>query len=227
MRNLPKFLLLIGCFIIFLPACISVKPDKPNILWLTCEDISPHLGCYGDPDAWTPNLDVLAGKGIRFSNAFAPAPVCTPARSSLITGVYASSLGTQHLRGPAAKPEEIRCFTEYLREAGYYCTNNSKEDYNFKTPASAWDNSSDSAHWRGRQKGQSFFSVFNYLGTHQSRTRYLQDKLDEVNRNLAHEEQHDPASLHLPPYYPDTKIVRQNMAALHDRYTCSADHLPA
>jgi uncharacterized sulfatase len=219
MRNLPKFLHLIGCLTVLLPACIIVEPDKPNILWLTCEDISPHLGCYGDPDAWTPNLDALAGRGIRFSNAFAPAPVCTPARSSIITGVYASSLGTQHLRGPAAMSKEIRCFTEYLREAGYYCTNNSKEDYNFETPASAWDNSSDSAHWRGRQKGQPFFSVFNHVNTHQSRTRYLQNKLDEVNRELAMNEQHDPASLHLPPYYPDTKIVRQNMAALHTQIT--------
>jgi len=217
---IPVFILLATCIpALFLTECSSPQTERPNILWITCEDISPHLGCYGDPYAHTPNLDRMAATGIRYQNAFAPAPVCTPARSSIITGVYASSLGTQHLRGPAPLSGSIRCFTEYLRKAGYYCSNNSKEDYNFTTPVSAWDESSETAHWRNRQEGQPFFSVFNFTLTHQSQTRYLQDKLTQINDTLAPEERHDPGKAPLPPYYPDTRIVRQNVAALYTQIT--------
>ena len=121
--------------------------DRPNILWITAEDISSHLGCYGDNYAVTPHLDRLAEQGVRYTRAFSSASVCTPARSCLITGIFASSLGTQHLRGFQPIPKDVRCFTEYLREAGYYCTNNAKEDYNFATPAGTWDESSRTAHW--------------------------------------------------------------------------------
>jgi len=144
----------------------SATADRPNILWITCEDISPHLGCYGDAYAATPTLDRLAAEGVRFTRAFATASVCTPARSGLITGMFASSLGTQHLRGPTQPPASIRCFSEYLREAGYHCTNNVKEDYNF-TAKEAWDESSAKAHWRSRRPGQPFFAVL----TSQPRTR--------------------------------------------------------
>jgi len=121
--------------------------ERPNILWITCEDISVNFGCYGDAYARTPNLDKLASEGILYTKVYATAPTCSPARSSIITGVHACSLGTQHLRSIIGKPGEIRCFTEYLREAGYYCTNNYKQDYNFRTPENAWDESSRSAHW--------------------------------------------------------------------------------
>ena len=214
-----SLLLLVTAFILILSGCKSTEQDQPNILWITCEDISPHLGCYGDEYAYTPNLDRLAAAGVRYDNAFAPAPLCTPARSSLIAGVYASSMGTQHLRGPAPLSEKIKCYSEYLREAGYYCTNNVKEDYNFDTPETAWDESSNTAHWRGRAEGQPFFSIFNFTLTHQSQTRYLLDKLNETNDTLAPEERHDPADAPLPPYYPDTEIVRQNVAALHTQIT--------
>jgi len=70
------------------------KPERPNILWITCEDISPNLGCYGDTQAITPNLDRLAARGVRYTQAFAPTGVCATARSSLITGMYASSIGS-------------------------------------------------------------------------------------------------------------------------------------
>jgi len=219
MRKAFIFVLPVFILTLFLAGCTSTETDNPNILWITCEDISPHLGCYGDPYAYTPNLDNLAAAGVRYENAFAPAPLCTPARSSLIAGVYASSMGTQHLRGPAPLSGSIRCFTEYLREAGYYCTNNSKEDYNFTTPETAWDESSETAHWRGNENDQPFFSVFNYTLTHQSQTRYLQDNLDIINDTLPPDEQHHPDKAPLPPYYPDTEIVRQNMAALHTQIT--------
>ncbi|MBD3267944.1 sulfatase-like hydrolase/transferase [bacterium] len=201
---------------------LSMAPraeDRPNILWLTAEDLSPHLGCYGDPYAVTPTLDGLAAKGVRYNHAYATAPLCTPARSSIITGVFASSMGTQHLRGVMPLSPNIHCFTEFLRQAGYYCSNNVKEDYNFPTPDEAWDESSDTAHWRKRDSNQPFFSVFNFMTTHQSQTRYTQEELETKNEKLKPSERHDPADAPLPPYYPDTPAVRTNVAAFHTQVT--------
>src|SRR5262245_34161787 len=99
-------------------------PARPNVLWITCEDISPNPGCYGDAYAVTPNLDRLASQGVRYTHAFAPIGVCAPSRSCLITGMYAPSIGTQHMRCQGTLPDSVRCFPEYLRKAGYYCTNN-------------------------------------------------------------------------------------------------------
>ncbi len=197
----------------------TAQIDRPNILWITCEDLSPHLGSYGDKFAYTPNLDKLAAEGVRYEHAYATAPVCTPARSSLITGVFASSLGTQHLRGVMPLAKNIHCFTEFLRKQGYYCSNNVKEDYNFKTPPSAWDESSDTAHWRKKESSQPFFSVFNFMTTHQSRTRYPKEKLEEISQKLPEKERHDPDKVPLPPYYPDTPTIRTNMAVLHTQVT--------
>jgi len=193
----------------------AAPSNRPNILWITCEDMSPLLGCYGDAFAVTPNLDRLAQEGVRYTRAFASASVCTPARSSLITGVFASSLGTQHLRGPAPLPKTIRCFTEYLREAGYYCTNNVKEDYNFTTPKTAWDESSGKAHWRSRKPSQPFFAVFNLTCTHQGQIRYSAEQFAKINAQLPAAVRRDPARVPLPPYYPDTPIVRRNLAQLY------------
>jgi uncharacterized sulfatase len=200
-------------------AAIAAEKDRPNILWITCEDMSPHLGCYGDRYAHTPNLDRLAAEGVRYTRAFATASVCTPARSCLITGVFASSLGTQHLRGPQPLAPTVCCFTQYLRESGYYCSNRVKEDYNFRTPPAAWDESSKKAHWRGRKPGQPFFSVFNFMGTHQGQVRYGEEEFRKVNATLKPEERHDPATVPLPPYYPDTPIVRRIQAQMHTQMT--------
>lgn len=138
----------------------SSRGDRPNILWITCEDISPYLGCYGDSEARTPNIDKLASQGTRYTNAYATAPVCAPARSCLITGVYATSMGTQHLRSHVELPSHIKCFTQYLREAGYYCSNNYKKDYNFED-VDAWNESSENADWRKRRKRVSRFSAYS------------------------------------------------------------------
>jgi len=197
----------------------SAVAARPNVLWITTEDLSPIVGCYGDKYAVTPNLDRLAAQGVRYTHAFAMASVCTPARSCLITGIYSSSLGTQHLRGEQPLPEPVRCFPEYLREAGYYCTNNVKEDYNFKTPKTAWDESSNKAHWRGRKPGQPFFAVFNFMTTHQSRIRFTGQQLEQVTSRLTPEQRHDPARAPLPPYYPDTPLVRHDVAQLYDLVT--------
>ncbi len=209
--------------VVCLPATSALardgKSSRPNVLWITCEDISPNLGCYGDRYARTPRLDQFAAQGVRYRNAYATAPVCSPARSCIISGVHAESLGTQHLRNITRKPAGVRCFTEFLREAGYYTTNNAKQDYQFATPAGAWDASSNKAHWRGRPPGKPFFSVFNLTMTHQSQTRYSADKLRKVNDALPPDMRHAPGDAPVPPYYPDTPRVRENLAAYHTQIT--------
>jgi N-sulfoglucosamine sulfohydrolase len=197
----------------------SAGVAQPNILWITCEDLSPLLGCYGDRDARTPNLDKLAGESVRYENAYSTAPVCSPSRSCLITGQYAHSLGSMHLRGVIEKPPETRCFPEYLREAGYYTSNNVKEDYNFAAPKGCWDESSDRAHWRKRAKGQPFFSVFNIMLTHQGQIRYNAAELAKRQAGLPAELRSDGAKLRVPPYFPDTPAVRNQLAALYTQAT--------
>jgi N-sulfoglucosamine sulfohydrolase len=181
---------------------------RPNVLWLSAEDISPNLGCYGDTYATTPNLDRFAAQAVRYDRAFSHAPVCAPARSGIITGMYPTSIGTHQMRCSGVPPAEARCFPEYLRATGYYCTNNSKTDYQFAAPPSAWDESSRTAHWRNRpDKAMPFFAVLNFGVTHESSTRRWQPgRL-----------QHDPAKAPVPPYYPDTPLVRQNIACYYDR----------
>jgi arylsulfatase A-like enzyme len=188
---------------------------RPNILWITCEDLSPVLGCYGDRHAATPNLDRVARQGVRYDRVYASAPVCSPARSCLITGVQANTLGSMHLRGMVRKPDAVRCFPEWLRDAGYYTSNNVKEDYNFTTPPNTWNESSNKAHWRGRAKGQPFFSVFNLMTTHQGQIRYSRAEFEKISASLPAFLRHDPATVPLPPYYPDTPDVRLQMAILY------------
>lgn len=206
--------------ILFLLSCAASAAERPNILWLSVEDISPHLGCYGDEHARTPNVDAFAKQGTLYENAFVCAPVCAPCRSSIITGVYPTSLGTHNMRSTVKLPPEIRPFTQYLRDAGYYCTNNSKQDYQFKTPKGTWDQSSGKAHWQNRtDKTKPFFAVFNYTGTHESGVRGDEPKYSRVISKLSPEELHDPASLELPPYYPDTPKVREDWARYYNCIT--------
>ena len=193
---------------------------KPNILWISAEDLSPDLGCYGDGYARTPNLDKLAAESARFTRAFAVTPVCAPSRSAIITAMYPTSIGTLHMRSKAVPPPFVKCFTEYLRAAGYYCTNNAKTDYNFDAPLTAWDESSGRAHWRNRSvKAQPFFAVFNLNVTHESQIRAEKDVFERQTRALGPDERHDPSKAVLPPYYPDTPIVRRDWANYHDLIT--------
>jgi N-sulfoglucosamine sulfohydrolase len=193
--------------------------EKPNILWITCEDINPILGSYGDKIAITPHLDKLAAEGVRYNKAFATGPVCAPSRSCLITGVYATSLGTQHLRSEVKIPEEIKCFPQYLRKAGYYCSNNYKKDYNF-IDVNVWDESSHEAHWRKRPPGQPFFSVFNFESTHQGQINGSDEEFEKkYGSKLEPSERHDPAKISLPPYYPDTPFIRKTWARYYDLIT--------
>jgi len=192
---------------------------RPNILWLSCEDLSPDLGCYGDTYAHTPNLDRLAREGALYRYAFSTYPVCAPSRSSIITAMWPASIGTHHMRSQGVPPAFVKCFTEHLRAAGYYCTNNVKTDYNFPAPLTAWDESSNRAHYRHRRKGQPFFAVFNNTVTHESQIRAEPDVFARQTARLKPEERHDPAKAVLPPYYPDTPLVRRDWANYYDLIT--------
>ncbi|MBN1590379.1 MAG: sulfatase-like hydrolase/transferase, partial [Pirellulales bacterium] len=187
----------------------------------TCEDICPNLGCYGDAYAITPNLDRLAENGIRYTEAVAIAGVCAINRSCLITGMYSSTIGSQDMRSRIRLPREIPTYSELLRDAGYYCTNNQKTDYNFPVPRKAWDACSGKAHWRNRKPGQPFFAVFNYLGTHESRI-WEENHRKQVAK-LSADEIHDPAGVTVPPFHPDVPEVRRDWANYYDNIT-SLDH---
>jgi arylsulfatase A-like enzyme len=182
---------------------------RPNVLWLSCEDISPHIGCFGDKFAITPNIDMLASEGVRYTNAFTTAGVCAPCRSGIITGMYQTTIGTHHMRCSAKLPSFVKAFSSYLREAGYYCTNNSKTDYQTKDLKDAWDESSSKAHWKNCKVGQPFFAVFNFGGCHESGIA-SESKYKSVTKNLKPSQRQDPKKLELPPYYPDTPIVRED-----------------
>jgi arylsulfatase A-like enzyme len=200
-----KKLLLFLLTLLTLPLCAA---DRPNILWITSEDNGPQLGCYGDKYADTPNLDRLAAKGLRFEKVWSVAPVCAPARTAIITGLYPSSSGALHMRSQVKLPADMKLFPEYLREAGYYCTNQVKEDYNVETPRRVWDESSKDAHYKNRAAGQPFFAVFNFMETHESQVR-----------KRPHKAVHDPAAAPLPPWWPDTPEVRQDWAQYYDNMT--------
>jgi uncharacterized sulfatase len=190
-----------------LPEADSEKP-RPNILWLTCEDMGPNLGCYGDPFATTPNLDRLAAKGLRYKNAWSNAPVCAPARTAIITGVFPTALGAEHMRSEVAMPVFLQMYPQLLRAAGYYCTNNVKEDYNVTKPGVVWDESSNKAHWKNRPPGRPFFAVFNFTETHESQIR-----------RRPHTLRLDPSRVPIPPYHPDTPEVRHDWAQYYDNIT--------
>jgi N-sulfoglucosamine sulfohydrolase len=222
------------CIIFSCLALAAPAADRPNILWITVEDMSATLGCWGDDYADTPHVDRLAEEGVRYTNTFATAPVCSPSRSCLITGLYAQTMGTHQMRSDFAIPESIKAWPSFLRAAGYYTTNNVKTDYNTGSEArlieEAWDESSAGAHWRHRpDKEQPFFAVFNDMTTHQSRSMtWSYAKFQgEVQSRLPAERIHGPAAAPVPPYYPDTPIVRQTIARHYDCVSVMDDNTGA
>ena len=211
-------------------AAPAAESEQPNLLWLSCEDISPHLGCYGYQTATTPHLDALAAESVLYTRAYTTAGVCAPCRSAIITGMYQTSIGTHHMRCKATLPPHVRPFPVWLRQAGYYCTNNSKEDYQFTTPRDTWDESGSKAHWsRRKNDDQPFFSVFNYTGCHESGIA-SDAKYESVVEGV---KRHDRmgVSESLPPYYPDTDGSREDWGRYYDVITAMdhwvGDHLKA
>lgn len=198
-------------------------PVRPNIVWISNEDMSPRLGAYGDALARTPVLDRFARESSRYSNAFTTAPVCAPSRAAIITGMYQTAIGAHHMRttedrvpelpGPylAVPPFYVKAFPEYLRAAGYYTTNRAKTDYQFGVPFTIWDDLGPTAHWRHRPDvNQPFFSVFNIQVTHES--QIFPTSPARKGKPLVT----DPARIEVPPYYPDTPAVRAELARMYD-----------
>ena len=211
-RPIAKFLSRAIAIFCTAAGVVSANEDRPNILWITCEDLSPRIGCYGDQTVPTPNIDGLAEQGVRYTHTFGVYGVCAPNRHCIIMGMYPNSTGAMHMRtwkrssaidetkSPGAltrplyeakPPAAAKCFTEYLRAAGYFCTNNSKTDYQFRPPITAWDHSGKQAHWRKRpNKDMPFFSVFNFTVTHESGTFKQRSKIVT-----------DPDNVKLPAYF--------------------------
>jgi len=234
-------------FILFLSCSNKIKVDlKPNILWLVAEDLSPYLPSFGDSTIVTPNLDRLAKEGVRYSNVFSVSGVCAPSRSAIVTGMYPTSIGAHHMRTlsqqPAAKekglinyevvpPPNVKMVSQILRENGYYCTNNKKEDYQFYKSVLAWDESSIFAHWRNRPEDSKFFSVFNFGVTHESNLWdpwYRQFDLDPFppDRDVGkwweqfsgiEKSLYVSKDIHIdiPPYLPDNITVRNDMMRMY------------
>jgi len=211
-----SILAIVFCNCIIL-AYAQSSSQPPNILWISCEDLSPHFEFYGDNSVATPNLSRLSREGITYDNVFTTAGVCAPSRCAIITGVNQVTAGGHNMRTllntfpektglPQAysivPPAEIKAFPEFLRAKGYYCTNNSKTDYQFEAPPTVWDEVSDKATWRNRKEGQPFFAVFNIMVTHESQVWFRKKHPMHV----------DPANVKLPPFYPDTKTVRNDVA---------------
>lgn len=218
---------------------------KPNIIFLVSEDNSAFLGSYGDSLAYTPNLDRFADSGIVYKNAFANAPVCAPARSSLITGMYANSLGSHHMRSLVEIPEDFRFFPHYLRDAGYYTVNRIKKDYNIFDQDGIWDNDE----WwnypdmlKDREEGQPFFVMYNTWMSHEDKLHgsreermleyYINSSIQPMTGEPASQERvnyfnhmHDPASMQLPPYHPDTPEMREDWARYYDAMSMMDDEI--
>ncbi|MCB0688969.1 MAG: sulfatase, partial [Saprospiraceae bacterium] len=238
-------------FLSILLACADSKDpvesltteDRPNILWLVTEDMGPYLEAFGDSTIATPNLSRLAREGVIYPHLYSPSGVCAPSRAAIATGLYPSSFGANHMRTSsytevtglppyeAIPPPDVKMMSEILRMNGYYCTNNSKEDYQFKAPVTAWDENSNFAHWRNRAPGQPFFSVFNFTVTHESglfepygfrkmemrhyhegdttfpRSSWMERTTEEETPVLV------PKNLNfkIPPYLPETEIVKRDM----------------
>ncbi|MDF1825162.1 MAG: sulfatase [Verrucomicrobiales bacterium] len=192
------------------PAVMTNAAELPNILWVTSEDNGPHLGCYGDEYAVSPNIDALASKSLLYTRASSNAPVCAPARTTVISGIYPPATGAPHMRSNAPLPAAVKMFPAYLRELGYYTTNKAKEDYNLEKSDDVWDESGGKAHWKNRAPGQPFFAVFNSTISHESKIR--NEIADELRI-------HDPAKARVPAYHPDTPEVRKDWAQYYDRIT--------
>lgn len=209
--NICKSIFISIVVILISNSCSKNKEEaKPNILWLVVEDMSPLLKVYGDATATTPTLNKLAKEGVVFTNAFSNGAQCSPARSTLISSIYAPMLATDFHREKRAVPNNFY-FPKILKENGYYCTNNSKTDYNAKNyPKDIWSESNKKASYRNRKnKSQPFFSIFNYGGTHTKRvaTRNVNNRFPRTVK---------PKDIKLPPYLPDVPEIKNDIAWYYD-----------
>jgi len=198
----------------------TTEADRPNIVYIALEDITPMMGCYGDAYAKTPVFDALAADGIRYTRAYSVGPVCSVSRSSIVTGMYPSSIGTMHHRsGGIQAPGFLKFVPNLMGEAGYYTTN-WKADFNIV--GMKYDQSGKGgAHWRSRpDKNQPFFSKFDFGECHSSVTKTAEDVIVEKRLNrLRPEDFHDPSEAPIPPYHPDDPVFRKAWSRYYDSVT--------
>ncbi|WP_111979600.1 sulfatase-like hydrolase/transferase [Algibacillus agarilyticus] len=225
--------------------------EQPNILWLVIEDMSPYLPDYGDHTITTPTISGLAAEGVKYTNVYSTSGVCAPSRAALALGMYPSSIGANHMRTTsntqqtglpkyeAVPPAQAKMLSQYMREQGYYTTNNLKNDYQFQAPKAAWHENGPYAHWRHRPAGQPFFAVFNFTTTHESglfepygfrkveSRHYFSDDAERIAKLPQHHaiksaENETPihvpkdTEFSIPPYLPDTPIVRRDMWKMYN-----------
>ncbi len=222
-KNLMAVILcrgLASLWIVTATAASATAEDRPNILYIALEDITPMMGCYGDKYARTPNFDRLAAEGIRYTHAYSVGPVCSVSRSSIVTGMYPTTLGTMHHRSNVGKPPAfLEMIPNQMRKAGYFTTNNAKTDYNIG--GAQWHQSGGKAHWRNRpDKNQPFFAKFDFHECHSSITKIpenviVQKRLSRLNP----EDFHDPAKASIPPYHPDVPMFRKAWSRYYDSVT--------
>jgi arylsulfatase A-like enzyme len=223
---------------------------KPNIVWIVAEDLSPIIPAYGDSTVRTPNIDRLAREGVVYTNVFSPSGVCAPSRCAIATGMYPSSIGGHNMRVQYVKshmdqiglilyeivpPPEVKMMSQVLRENGYFCSNNDKQDYQFTPPVTAWDETSLKAHWRHRKEGQPFFSIFNIGVTHEGHVtrpyrkqlmRYHDPEFPESIGNPANFDElitekewalniPEDLDIPVPPYLPSTDIALKDVRRVY------------
>jgi arylsulfatase A-like enzyme len=223
---------------------------KPNIVWIVAEDLSPIIPAYGDSTVRTPNIDRLAREGVVYTNVFSPSGVCAPSRCAIATGMYPSSIGGHNMRVQYVKshmdqiglilyeivpPPEVKMMSQVLRENGYFCSNNDKQDYQFTPPVTAWDETSLKAHWRHRKEGQPFFSIFNIGVTHEGHVtrpyrkqlmRYHDPGFPESIGNPANFDElitekewtlniPEDLDVPVPPYLPSTDVALKDIRRVY------------
>ncbi len=207
---------ILGAIIFVLPGPTGqLKDDRPNILWLVTEDNSKHfMQLYDSIGVAMPTLETLAKTGITFKNMISQAPVCSVARSIIISGCYPNRIGTQYHRHTelVPMPDGLDMFPAYLRRAGYYTTNNSKEDYNIVKGDDVWDESSREASYKNRKPGQPFFHVQNFGISHEGQLHFSKEEMEEIQTS------NDVENISLFPYHPNTRTFRYTYAKLFDQH---------
>ncbi len=230
-RRLQLGIVFVACVIAASPGWTSTEPSplQPNILWILTEDHGPMLGAYGDAYANTPSIDELASKAVTYTRAYSNAPVCSPARSTLITGMYTNGLGSHNMPGPVQRPANIAFLSDYLRRAGYYTANIGKYDFNFLPGEEKWDEINQdifatawnpSEYLRNREDGQPFFTIINLFHSHESRVFSENFVPLDASENR---KPHDPAQAPVPPYHPDSEAIRTDWARYYDNVS-RVDH---
>lgn len=214
MKHFLNHLFAASLLILFCSTSTKAQDKKPNIIWIITEDISLELGCYGDKLVKTPNLDKLASEGLKYTNAFSTAPVCSPSRSAMITAMYQTSIDAQNHRSHRdddyALPDPVKPITEYLKKEGYYTVlgevkeeglrGYGKTDYNFNLDKSIFDGND----WKGRKIAQPFFAQLMVSVTH--RGAIWKGAVQK------HQPQINPDDVILPPFYPNLPVAREDWA---------------